>query len=64
MAITNSENIFETHIPFLRPTHVILQYGKPIIPDELAPEDKKFIGAYTQRIIEEMLIDNKKYLEQ
>ncbi|MBR5338030.1 MAG: 1-acyl-sn-glycerol-3-phosphate acyltransferase [Lachnospiraceae bacterium] len=62
MAITNSESVFEAQIPFLKPADVVLQYGKPIYVEELAPEDKKFIGAYTQKIIEEMLIDNKKYL--
>ncbi|MBR4807533.1 MAG: 1-acyl-sn-glycerol-3-phosphate acyltransferase [Lachnospiraceae bacterium] len=62
MAITNSENVFETHIPFLRPAHVVLQYGKPIDIVELSPEEKKFIGAYTQKIIENMLIDNQNYL--
>ena len=62
MAISNSENIFETHRPFIRSTHVVLQYGKPIMPDELEGDDKKFIGAYTQKIIENMLVDNQKYL--
>lgn len=62
MAISNSEHILETHMPFIRATHVVLQYGKPIIPDELAPEDKKFIGAYTQKVVEQMLEDNQNYL--
>ena len=62
MAISNSESVFEKQIPFLRPAHVVLQYGKPIDIVELAPEEKKFIGAYTQKIIENMLIDNQNYL--
>ena len=62
MAISNSENIFETHRPFIRSTHVVLQYGTPINPNELEGDDKKFIGAYTQKIIENMLVDNQKYL--
>ena len=32
MAITNSAEIFENHIPFVRRCHVILEYGKPILP--------------------------------
>lgn len=55
MAITNSAEIFENHIPKIRPTHVVLEYGKPIYPKELSKEDKKFLGAYTQNVIKEML---------
>lgn len=55
MAITNSAEIFENHVPKIRPTHVVLEYGKPIYPKELSKEDKKFLGAYTQNIIGEML---------
>ncbi len=62
MAITNSAEIFENHIPFIRPCHVILEYGKPIIPGELSKEEKKFLGAYTQQKIQEMLDKNKSLL--
>lgn len=55
MAITNSDEIFENHIPKIRPAHVILEYGKPIYPNELNKEERKFLGAYTQNIIQEML---------
>lgn len=59
MAITNSAEIFENHIPFIRPCHVILEYGEPILPGELSKEEKKFLGAYTQQKIQEMLDKNK-----
>lgn len=59
IAISNSAEIFENHIPFIRPCHVILEYGAPIYPKELPKEDKKFLGAYTQNIIQEMLDKNK-----
>ena len=62
MAITNSAEIFENHIPFVRRCHVILEYGKPILPGELSKEDKKFLGAYTQQKIQEMLDKNKSLL--
>ncbi|MDO4633828.1 MAG: lysophospholipid acyltransferase family protein [Eubacteriales bacterium] len=55
MAITNSAGIFEDHIPFIRPVHVILEYGTPIYPKELSREEKKFLGAYTQNRIADML---------
>ena len=62
MAITNSAEIFENHIPFVRRCHVILEYGKPILPGELSKEEKKFLGAYTQQKIQEMLDRNKSLL--
>lgn len=55
MAITNSAEIFERHIPYIKSTHVILEYGTPIDPKTLSKEEKKFLGAYTQQIIQDML---------
>lgn len=62
MAITNSAEIFENHLPFVRPCHVILEYGTPILPKELSKEDRKFLGAYTQKKSQEMLDKNKDLL--
>lgn len=62
MAITNSAEIFENHIPFIRPCHVILEYGTPILPGELSREEKKFLGSYAQNRIQEMLDKNKSLL--
>ena len=62
MAITNSAEIFENHIPFIRRCHVILEYGTPIMPDELTREEKKRLAAYTQQKIQEMLDKNKTLL--
>lgn len=58
MALTNTAEIFEAHFPKIRPCHVILEYGKPIIPAELSKDDARHIGAYTQNIIKEMLLKN------
>jgi len=62
MAITNSAEMFENHIPFIRRCHVILEYGKPILPAELSKEERKFLGAYTQKKIQEMLDKNRALL--
>ncbi len=51
MAITGSGNVFEDHLPFIRRTEVKLEYLDPIYPDQLDPEDRKHIGAYTRRVI-------------
>lgn len=55
MAISNSAEIFENHIPGIRPCKVIVEYGAPIYPKELTKEEQKFLGAYTQQKIQQML---------
>ena len=63
VAISNSANIFEAHFPKITPVRVVVEYGRPIYPDELSKEDKKHIGEYTQNIIHEMLEKNKSLTE-
>ena len=53
MTIYNSADIFEDHLPKVRKTQVILEYGKPIYIKELEKEDQKRIGAYVKNIIME-----------
>lgn len=53
MTIYNSGDIFEDHLPKIKKTRVILEYGKPIYIKELPKEDQKKIGAYTKNIIME-----------
>lgn len=62
IAINNANAIFEDQFPKIKPVHVILEYGAPIYLDQLSPEDKKHIGAYTQKIIETMYYTNKKMI--
>ena len=62
MAITNSADLLENHFPYIRKTHVILQYGKPIYPKELSKEDKKRLSALVQEEVRSMLIENQKHL--
>lgn len=62
IAITNSANIWESHFPKVRSTHVIVEYGKPIYVDELDKEEKKHLGAYTQNVILEMLKKNQELI--
>ncbi len=55
VAISNTHNIFESHMPFIRKCHVIVEYGEPVLIKELDKEQRKFSGAYTRSKIEEML---------
>ena len=58
IALNNTSEIFENHFPKIKPCHVIIEYGKPVYPKELPKEDRKFLGAYTQKIIQKMVDKN------
>ena len=53
--VQNTADIFENQFPKIRKRHVTVTFGEPIKIKELEKEQKKFLGAYTQSIIEEML---------
>ena len=55
VAITGTADVFEKHLPFIRPAHVTIEFGEPFFVKELPPEQKKFPGAYTRDRILEML---------
>lgn len=58
IALTNTDDIFENHIPWVRSAKVVLEYGKPIYPNQLDKEERKHLGSYVQNIIKEMLDKN------
>jgi len=41
-----------------------VEYGKPILVKELEKEQRKFLGAYTQSKIEEMLEKHKELMQK
>ena len=59
MSINNTAEIFEAHMPKIKSTHVVLEYGKPIYVKDLSKEDQKHLGEYTRNIILETLRKNK-----
>lgn len=58
ISLNNTAEIWENHFPRIKPCHVILEYGEPIIPSQLEKQDLKRIGAYTRDIIIETLKKN------
>ena len=60
VAIKGTADVFEKHIPCIRPSHVIIEFGKPFIVKELDPENRKFVGAYTREKIVGMLSELEK----
>ncbi|EHO52189.1 Acyltransferase [Lachnospiraceae bacterium oral taxon 082 str. F0431] len=55
VAIYGTYEIWEEHMPYMRKSKVIIEYGKPIVIDELPDAEKKKLGAYTRSKIVEML---------
>lgn len=53
MAIYNSAAIFEDHIPWIRKSTVIVEYGKPFYIKDLPKETQKRVGAYSRDLIME-----------
>lgn len=64
MTIVNSSAIFEDHLPKIKKAHVVIEYGKPIYPNELPKEERKFIGSTVQNIMKETYLKNyEKYFK-
>lgn len=61
VAITGTADVFEAHIPFIRPARVIIEYGAPIYIKQLEPAQRKSAGEYTRKVIYGML---EKQLEE
>lgn len=59
VALLNTRNIFEAHFPKIRKTHVVIEFGEPIVLSDLDPQDRKNIGPYTKNCLEAMLQKNK-----
>ncbi|MBO5336647.1 MAG: 1-acyl-sn-glycerol-3-phosphate acyltransferase [Lachnospiraceae bacterium] len=59
MTIVNSAAVFEDQFPKIKPTTVVIEYGKPIYIKELDKETKKSISTYVQNIISETYFTNK-----
>lgn len=56
VAISGTADLFENnHALKVTPAKVHISFGKPVIISELPKEDKKFLGAYVQNQIREML---------
>ncbi|HJD40659.1 MAG TPA: 1-acyl-sn-glycerol-3-phosphate acyltransferase [Candidatus Blautia stercoripullorum] len=59
IAIHNSAEIFEAHLPKIHPCRVVVEYGEPIYPEQLSKDEKKHLGSYTRNVILEMLKKNQ-----
>ena len=59
MTLNNTGAIFEDHFPFIKKTHVILEYGDPIYVKDLDREAKKTLPDDVKNIIQQTFEKNK-----
>ena len=59
IALNNVADIFEDHSPRIKKTHVVIEYGKPIYPEELDKDTKKNLAGYVSDQIKSMYFKNK-----
>ena len=57
--LTNTNRIFEDHIPWIKKTHVTLEYCEPIILDEMPDDIKRSPSNYVRNIIVEKYEKNR-----
>ncbi len=60
VVLTNTNRIFEDHFPWIKKTHVTIEYCEPIILDELPADIKKSPSDYVRNIIVEKYEKNRK----
>lgn len=60
ISMNNTHAIFEAQMPRIRKTHVVIEYGAPIYPNELDKETRKHLGTYCRNIILETIERNQK----
>ena len=58
IAIANTDDVFENHIPYVRKTHVTVEFGDPIDLKALPKEEQRRIGQQVQGLIGAMLDRN------
>lgn len=55
VAISGTAEVFESHLPRICPSNVVIEFGKPFYIKDLEPDVKKRSGAYTRDLVIEML---------
>ncbi len=62
MSINNADQVWEAHLPKIKKTHVVIEYGRPIYIKDLDKEQKRRIDDTVQSIIKEMYFKNKEFV--
>ena len=63
ITLVNTAEIFENHLPKIKKTTVIIEYGEPIYMNQMEREDRKHIGAKVREMIGERYEELEKELQ-
>lgn len=58
VAINNTDEVFEKHLPWIHSQHVIIEYCTPIYMEDMDKKDRKHIGEIVRQIISEKVEQN------
>ncbi len=59
ISINNADQVWEAHLPVIRKTHVVIEYGEPIYMKDLDKEQRRHIDDMVLSVIKEMYFKNK-----
>lgn len=62
VAISGTDDVFENSFPWVKKATTVIEYGKPVYPEQLSKEERKAMGAYCRDIIAGMLKEHQPYL--
>ena len=60
VALSNTAEVFENHLPFVKATHVIIEFGDPIETKGMDKERQKHLGRELHDLIKSMKEENDK----
>lgn len=64
VVLTNTNRIFEDHLPWIKKTHITIEYCEPIILSEMPDEIKKSPSGYVRDLIVKKYEENRKLTEK
>lgn len=60
VALNNTDEVFEKHLPWIHSAHIIIEYCEPIYMDQMERAEKKHIGETVRAILAEKVAENAK----
>lgn len=63
VAISGTADIFENHLPSVKATTVVVEFGDPLDIKALPKENRRHVGAYVQGMIADMLEKNAEFIK-
>lgn len=64
ITLNNTSAIFEDHLPWIRKAHIIIEYGKPIYPNNLDKIERKQLSSMVQSVITDTYLKNQSLLDK